>query len=129
MARVTFKKHTDVVLRRLAGSIGNAADACAETAVEAIQMKMLYGYNDVHGNPPHTEIVDTGALFDSITAEVKQSSQNGFTVNAGAGTDYAKYVHNGTSKLKGRPFITDGLQDAAPQIEQAIADAIRRGMR
>ena len=129
MARVTFRDNTDIILRKLAGSIGSAAKDCAETAVEAIQDKILYGYSDMHGNPPHTEIVETGATFDSISADVVQVSQNGFTVNAGAGTSYAKYVHDGTYKLKGRPFITDGLTEARPEIERAISDAIKRGMK
>lgn len=129
MAKVTFKDHTDVVMRKLAGSLKSAADDVADVAVEAIQSKMLYGYNDYHGNPPHTEIVDTGALFDSVSAEVSRVSGNAFTVQAGAGTSYARYVHEGTSKLKGRPFITDGLTDASSEIESAIARALRQGMK
>lgn len=129
MANVTFKDYSDIIMRKLAGSLGGAAKDVAEVAVEAIQSKMLYGYGDYHGNPPHTEIVDTGALFDSVSAEVAQVSQNAFTVQAGAGTHYAKYVHEGTSKLKGRPFITDGLTEASSEIESAIAKALRQGMK
>lgn len=127
MANVTFRDHSDIVLRQMRQNIGAAADNLAELAVEAIQTKMLYGYKDVHGNPPHTEIVDTGALFDSVDAEVKRVSQNGFTVNGGAGTSYAKYVHDGTRKLKGRPFVTDGLMEAKPEIQNGLAKSLSDG--
>lgn len=124
---VTYRDNSDIILRQMGGNIGDAARALGETAKEAIQTKMLYGYKDVHGNPPHTEILETGALFDSVDANVKRVSQNGFTVDAGAGTRYAKYVHDGTRKLKGRPFVTDGLTEATPEIERTIVTALRKG--
>lgn len=127
MANVRFVDHSDIVLRQMGQNIRAAADNLAELAVEAIQTKMLYGYKDVHGNPPHTEIVDTGALFDSVDAEVKRASQNGFTVQGGAGTSYAKYVHDGTYKLKGRPFVTDGLMEAKPEIQSELVKSLSNG--
>jgi homoserine acetyltransferase len=75
-------------------------------------MKMLYGYHDVHGNPPHTEIVDTGRLFDSIEAEVNVINANVYQTVVGTDVPYAEYVHDGTYKLKGRPFITDGINES-----------------
>lgn len=124
---VTFKSNLDLVLRTIRANNEDAARNAGEIAVESVQMKMLYGYKDVHGNPPHTEIVDTGRLFDSITAAVKKASQNVVSVEVGTDVPYAPYVHDGTRKLKGRPFITDGLEAAKTDLENAIGEAWKRG--
>lgn len=124
---VTFKSNLDLVLRTIRANNEDAARNAGEIAVESVQMKMLYGYKDVHGNPPHTEIVDTGRLFDSITAAVKKASQNVMSVEVGTDVPYAPYVHDGTRKLKGRPFITDGLEAAKTDLENAIGEAWKRG--
>lgn len=124
---VVFKNNLDLVLRTLRENNDEAAKKAAEIAVEAVQEKMLYGYKDVHGNPPHTEIVDTGRLFDSITAEVSKASQNAVNVVVGTDVEYAQYVHEGTHKLKGRPFVTDGLTAAKQDLEDAVGEAWKRG--
>jgi hypothetical protein len=99
-----------------------------DIARDAVQMKMLYGYHDVHGNPPHTEIVDTGRLFDSIEGQVKAVNANVYQTSVGTDVPYAEYVHEGTYKLKGRPFITDGIMESREEIQTAIREALRRGM-
>jgi HK97 gp10 family phage protein len=119
MAKVTFKDHSDIILRKMAGNIGSAASGLSDVALEAIQNKMLYGY--------YRPILQTGALFDSVSAQVKRVSQNGFTVEAGAGMPYAKYVHDGTRKMTARPFITDGLTEATPEIRQALSKDLSKG--
>lgn len=109
-----LKDNRDLIFRRLAENSAASMEALAPAMVEAVQNQMLYGYHTPHGPDGHTEIVDTGRLFDSISADVNQVSQNAYSVNVGvpAGTipaEYAQFVHDGTSKLEGRPFITDGL--------------------
>ena len=88
-SNVRFVDNSDVILRRVASNSQAAMKAVSEMLVEAVEEKILYGYKDVHGNPPHTEIVDTGRLFDSIEADVSRDSQNAFTVSVGANTPYA----------------------------------------
>lgn len=126
---VSFKSNLDVILRQIGENNAEAAARAAEIALESVQMRMLYGYSDVHGLPdnPHTEIVDTGKLFDSMQAETKKVSQNLATVDVGTNLHYAKYVHDGTHKLKGRPFIADGLMDAKEDLEDAVGEAWKRG--
>lgn len=125
---VRFEDHSTEVLRRVRGNLKNAAVDVGDIARDAVQMKMLYGYNDVHGNPPHTEIVDTGRLFDSIEGQVKAVNANVYQTSVGTDVPYAVYVHEGTSRLKGRPFITDGILDSREEIQTAIREALRRGM-
>lgn len=133
----TFKNNLDLVMKTFDGNADTACAAVGKLAVEAIQEKMLYGYSSRHGKDGHTEIVDTGRLFDSITADVERVSQNTWTISAGASSEagrmedvsYAKYVHEGTSKLIGRPFVTDALLDDQFQekVQQAFADNLKNG--
>ena len=126
---IQISDNTSAILRRLQDNLKETADAIAVAAVEGVQTQMLWGYHDVHGLPdnPHTEIVDTGRLFDSITAEVQRV--RGFYYHVVVGTDvpYAVYVHEGTRKLKGRPFITDGLAAAKPEINRIAREAMKKG--
>lgn len=124
---VVFRDYSDTILRRVQGNIRGAAQDISQIAVEAVQWQMLWGYHDVHGNPPHTEIVDTGRLFDSITGSVNRISDNYYQTVVGTDVPYAVYVHEGTYKLKGRPFITDGLASAKSDIQAAIRAAIKQG--
>lgn len=125
---VRFEDHSTEVLRRVRGNLKTAAVDVGDIARDAVQMKMLYGYHDVHGNPPHTEIVDTGRLFDSIEGQVKAVNANVYQTSVGTDVPYAEYVHEGTSRLKGRPFIADGILDSRDEIQAAIREALRRGM-
>ena len=128
MANVRFVDNSVYILKKVASNCAEAMDQVGELLVEAVQGKILYGYSDLHGDPPHTEIVDTGALFDSISAEVERVSQNAFSVSVGAGTSYAAYVHNGTSKLKGRAFITDAVMEEKGAIIGILSGTIPTGM-
>lgn len=122
MAQFTFVDNSAAVLRRMITATDSAAAELADDLVEAVQEKILYGYHDPHGADGHTEIVDTGRLFDSIEAEVKRVSQNTADIRVGATgeTPYAVFVHNGTRKLKGRPFIRDGVQGQKEHIKYVL---------
>ena len=126
---VTFKDYSTEVLRRVRGNLRQAATGVGDIARDAVQMKMLYGYNDLHGDPPHTEIVDTGRLFDSIQGDVNVVNANVYQTVVGTDVPYAKYVHDGTYKLKGRPFITDGINDSREEIKEAIRENLRNGFK
>ena len=125
---VRFEDHSTEVLRRVRGNLRSAAVDLGDIARDAVQEKMLWGYHDVHGNPPHTEIVDTGRLFDSIQGDVNVINANVYQTVVGTDVEYAQFVHDGTSKLKGRPFITDGILDSRDKIIDAIRENLRKGM-
>lgn len=144
---VTFKSNLDLVLKMMRANNKEAAEASAAIAVESVQERMLYGYKDLHGRPPHTEIVDTETLFDSIKGESKKVSQNVQTVSVGTSVPYAKYVHEGYTqpaglrfkgkdgnwyttkggKIKGRPFLRDGINAAKDDLESAVGTAWKKG--
>ena len=117
-----FKDNTELVLNALASATAEGAQKMADTAVESVQYQILYGYKDPHGEDGHTEIVDTGALFDSIKGDVKRQSQNLYTITVGTDRPYAVYVHNGTRYLKARRFITDGINRARGDMEDILRD-------
>lgn len=144
---VTFKSNLDLVLKMMRANNEDAAKAAAAIAVESVQERILYGYEDLHGRPPHTEIVDTGTLFDSIKGESKKASQNVQSVSVGTSVPYAKYVHEGYTqpaglrfkgkdgnwyttkggKIKGRPFLRDGINAAKDDLESAVGTAWKKG--
>lgn len=125
---VKFVDNSDIILRRVAGNCQEAMEKVGELLVEAVQNKILYGYSDLHGNPPHTEIVDTGRLFDSIEADVSRASQNAFGVSVGTDVPYAQYPHDGTRYLKGRPYITDGVMESRQEVQDILAGEIPKGV-
>lgn len=127
MADVRFVDNSAVVLRQIGTNSNSAMEDAASMLVEAVQDKILYGYHELHGNPPHTEIVDTGKLFDSIDAKVKRDSQNLYSVSVGANTNYAKYVHEGTSRLRGRPFIRDAVMDSQKKLKSLLGNGLSQG--
>ena len=120
-----FKDNTELVLNALASATKEGAQKMADCAVDSVQYQILYGYKDPHGKDGHTEIVDTGALFDSIKGDVKRQSQNLYTITVGTDRDYAVYVHNGTRHLKARRFITDGINRARGDMEDILRDEMK----
>lgn len=120
-----FKDNTELILNALASATKEGAQKMADTAVESVQYQILYGYKDPHGKDGHTEIVDTGALFDSIKGDVKRQSQNLYTITVGTDRPYAVYVHNGTRYLKARRFITDGINKARGDMEDILRNEMK----
>ena len=120
-----FKDNTELVLNALASATKEGAQKMADCAVDSVQYQILYGYKDPHGKDGHTEIVDTGALFDSIKGDVKRQSQNLYTITVGTDRKYAVYVHNGTRRLKARRFITDGINRARGDMEEILRDEMK----
>lgn len=127
MAGFTVKKsNVDLILTQLRAAAESAMEKSGQVAVEAVQEQMLYGYNTPHGPDGHTEIVDTGALFDSIEATAVKASQNLVSVDVGTNVPYAGYVHDGTWKLEARPFLRDALMNESTQdkLKATITDEI-----
>lgn len=67
--------------------------------------------------------VDTSALRNSETVEHTET-----TLTATARTDYAVYVHQGTSRMGARPFMRQAMEAAVPRITQAIVSEAERAL-
>lgn len=112
--KVNFASHLDVILGKKEVAMERSKSDLSEYLVEMVQEEILYGYS--------RPIVDTGALFDSIQAEVQAASQNAYTVSAGSNLHYAKYVHNGTTKMRARPFITSAFNKNQDKIKKIMTE-------
>lgn len=122
----TFVDNSTQILKKTVKSFDRSAKQLRTDLRNAVQMKILYGYKDPHGPDRHTEIVDTGRLFDSIDAEVKRVSQNAVDIRVGSNdVPYAVWVHNGTRKLKARHFITDAVQESQNHIRDVLTDELK----
>jgi HK97 gp10 family phage protein len=62
--------------------------------------------------------VDTGNLRDSIVGRVTSRSE----VVVTAHVHYASHVHDGTSRMRARPFLTDAMADEAAAIDRILTD-------
>ena len=117
------------VMHALYSQMKEASEEIKETVLDSVLWQMLHGYNEPHGEDGHTEIYDTGRLYESMNAKVDEvfnsgfgitlSNNKSFRITVSTDTEYASYVHNGTTRLKGRPFITDGINRQTYNIEQS----------
>lgn len=123
---VKFKNNIPEFKKKFVENAKSAVEEMAAEAHASVQYMMLHGYSDPHPNRNgpgfHTEIYDTGALFKDLRAEVED---NHFRI--GNTLDYATYVHEGTWKLQGRPYITDGVMHVA-DLEGVAAEELKKGM-
>lgn len=68
--------------------------------------------------------VDTGRLRNSITHVVNSGEKAAYI---GTNVEYAQYVHNGTSKQKAQPFLTDAVNQNADKYRRIIEAAMKSG--
>lgn len=73
---------------------------------------------------PHRRLIH---MRDTIYsgADADQSHVYGFV---GTPVDYSGYVHEGTSKMWGRPFLTDAIMAKQRQVRQIIGEALFAGI-
>lgn len=122
-------------------------EKATERALYAIGVKAVEGSVDaISGRYDIDPAVDTGRLRASIsfiTPTDKGGSGQPKPVNAQAGdeltgtaeqntvvvgsnVEYAEYVHNGTSKMAGRPFLREGIEKTRDQMQEQ-AEKIFKG--
>jgi HK97 gp10 family phage protein len=71
--------------------------------------------------------VDTGNLRSTIETVLEKKAMEVVKGYVGTKkTDYAHYVHEGTFKMDGRPFLTDALKANAEEFVKAIIGAIKK---
>lgn len=111
-------KYTDnslSVKKQLNNNILNALHAMGAAGVECIREQMRSGY----GKPIH----QTGALENSITYEIDAEAQQ---VIVGSPLECAEYVHEGTAKMPGRPFVRDGIQNNRQTLQDIAAQELSK---
>lgn len=110
--------NSKAIMRQVDTNCTAALHAMGIKAVNLILWQMQHGY----GKP----IRDTGDLQRDVAYEVLPEEQ---AVIVGNGLDYAIYVHDGTRKMTGRPYIRDALTKptSIKQLEQVAAAYMGQG--
>lgn len=122
---VKFTDNSEIFLGALALQMQDAEQEIENILIDNAEWEIFHGYHEPHGPDGHTEIYQTGELLRSIEAKAASDYLNvngvgGFTTELSANTKYAMYVHQGTRKLHGRPFIRDAMKRAVPEIKSTI---------
>lgn len=113
MAGVRFRDNTDAVESQLERNVKRTLPAMGREAVGLI----MDGMDTLYGAP----IWQTGDLHRDVNYKVREADKS---VDVGNSLEYAPFVHEGTRKMKARPYITDSLNgDYAKERLLKIAEA------
>ena len=113
--KVTFTSNKAAVQRQMEANIDRALTAVGEEAVGKVKKQMKHGYD----KPIHK----TGTLEGSI-AHKRVSSRS---EAVGTNVKYATFVHEGTSRMKGRPFLKDGILNNQKRLVKVAAETLKQG--
>lgn len=106
--------HTDEIIEKIRQNKKIALTAAATEAQEGIKECMIGGY----ARP----VYDTGTLYGDVQFDFKDEN----TVEVGSTKDYAPYVHEGTYKMAGRPYVRDGMLGSQQEILSVFVYKNRR---
>lgn len=95
---MSFTNNAAAVKRQIMARLPGALEAMGSEAVSMVVAQMESGY----GRP----IRKTGALMADVSSQV-----SGDKVEVGNMLHYALYVHEGTCRMAGRPYITGALRN------------------
>lgn len=112
--KVTLKDNSKIVLSTLEGNKKAALTAMATTAQGLILKQMESGY----GKP----IRQTGDLMRDVDYDVE-----GDKARVGNTLSYSTFVHEGTSRMPGRPYIPDGLAGEEDTLKAAASAPLAKG--
>lgn len=115
--QIEFKDHTAEVLAKMQGNVKKALAALGTEAVGLIQDQMQTGYEK--------PIWKTGDLQRDVNYSVENSGPG--TVDVGNSLEYAPFVHDGTRRMKGRPYIRDALNEGADRLKQVVEENLKEG--
>lgn len=88
---------------------------------KALEKIGLLAEGHVIGYMTAEHIVDTGRLRNSITHAVEASR----SVIVGTNVRYGRWVHNGTSKVDPRPFLTDPISQHRDEYKEILKDSLK----
>lgn len=116
--RVEVTDNSRAVTQQAKQNIKAALNAMGVKAVGLIVSNMKRGY----GKP----IWQTGDLQRDVHSEVNESAE---VVQVGNTLEYGVFVHEGTSRMRGRAYIKDALMDSANQaaLKQVAEQELKKG--
>jgi len=104
---IVVEDHTDEVIEQLGVAIARGLEAIG---IEA------------EGDAARLCPVDTGRLRNSITHTIDADEPCAII---GTNVEYAPYVHNGTSRQKAQPFLTDAVRQNANKYRLIMEAALK----
>ncbi len=114
---VRFDDYSPEVKARLEQNIKAALLAIGQKGVELTLGQMESGY----GKP----IRQTGDLMRDVQYEVERGGEN--TVDIGNSLEYAPFVHDGTCKMAGRPYLRDAIMGGRGAIQSIAEQYLKQG--
>jgi HK97 gp10 family phage protein len=103
-------------------NINNAMEHSVENILTTIG---LYGESQAKLKITEMDAIDTGYLRNSIDNKVSLQDKK---VSIGTNTDYSIYVHEGTRKMRARPFLKDAIYENIENIQRLAEQEITRGL-
>lgn len=110
-------KFTDNSAKVLAMIQTNGDRALTAMGIEAVGS--IKGQFNKYPRPPYK----TGDLYRSISSAKSSDT----TIDVGTNIEYATYVHEGTSKMAGRPYIKDGINGNVDRIKKVSIAYLKQG--
>lgn len=124
MPKITKTKNTELidyrkeVLDQMNANANRASKAVGVAAVGMVVKQMQSGY----GKP----IRRTGDLMRDVNYEA-EDGETKYTISIGNSLDYAKFIHEGTSRIRGRAYIRDALMNGWGRLQKIWAAYLKEG--
>lgn len=122
-----FISHKNEVTAQVQGNINRALVAMGITGVASVKDRIDKGYYETYKPKLKAKtkaIRQTGDLRRSMEYQLTGNE----TVAVGTNMDCASYVHEGTRKMKERPFIKDGIDKNSDKILEIGNNELKKGM-
>lgn len=111
-----------VRLRAAGGRVGAKSAALFRKAIYDIE-------NGAKNKIREYDAIDTGNMLNSVSSNITGDGRYGqMTGEVGPTAEYAIYVHDGTSKMVGRPFLTDAFDMSIVPFESALQRLAEEGL-
>ena len=105
---VSFDDHSPEVKAKLEQNVKAALHAIGQKGVELTLGQM-----------------ETGDLMRDVQYEVERGGEN--TVDIGNSLEYAPFVHDGTYKMAGRPYLRDAIMGGRGAIQSIAEQYLKQG--
>ncbi len=102
-----LKPHLRAYQQRLRQATNQALSEGGAIALTHVRQEMTSGFS--------TPIRRSGKLYESLDFRTEDGK-----LHVGSNLPYAALVHEGTSNMKGRPFLTQGMENAGEEIGEAV---------
>lgn len=112
-----FHDNSPAVRAQMEANVQAALDAMGTACVGYVVQQMQNGY--------YKPIRRTGDLMRDVHYEVGRSAPD--TVDIGNSLKYAPFVHDGTSRMFGRPYLRDGIAGNTSKIQEVAEQYLKKG--